>query len=449
MWNVLRIILIIILLSRVVYFCFIVEKIDINFPNEEVLILGYIDDYGEERINSNRYRLKITELNGQKITDGSRILIVTNPYTNNLEYGTILKIKGQIENPKDFITDSGKNFEYDNYLALSKIYGITRDPEIEIINGFSGNKIKFYLFKIRKSFSNTLDKNLNENSSVLSRGILLGEKSGINNELRNNLAKTSTSHIVALSGYNITIISEIVIQITKSLPLLARTILGASSIFLFVLLAGGGSSAIRAMIMAFILLYSRNRGKSYNALWALFLAFLIIISINPLSFRYDMGLHLSVLATFGLIIFQIPIAEFFIKKHFHRKISDVLASTISASIMTMPYIAYNMGIVSIVGIIANILVVPMIPLLMLFSFLTGIIGQISNILVLPFGYITHTISKIILFVINNFGELPFSAIYKNNIPIVGILFVYGMIIYFAIKANKKSTEEHLDNLIQH
>lgn len=442
MWKILRILIIIILLSRVVYICFIKEKIDIVFPQDNVVVTGYIDDYKEQRISSNRYRLKIDTYNNQKINDGSRILIVTNPYVKNIEYGTGVKLVGQIENPKDFITDSGKSFDYDNYLKLGKIYGIMRDPDVEIIPGFFGNKVKNFLFKIRKSFSNTLNQNLDENSSVLTRGILLGEKSGINDELRNNLAKTSTSHIVALSGYNITIVSEIIIQITKSFPLLVRTFLGSFSILLFVMLAGGGSSATRAMIMAFILLYARNRGKNYNALWALIVASIIIVSINPLAFRYDMGLHLSILATYGLIVFQNPIAVFFIKKHFHRKIADVLASTISASIMTIPYIAYNMGIISFIGIFANIIVVPTLPPLMLFSFITGILGQISNTLVIPFVYITHIVSNFVLFIINSFGELPFSAIYKNNIPLLGILLVYAIIFYYAVRLTKKEITKH-------
>jgi competence protein ComEC len=439
MWKILRILIIIILLTRVGYICFLKEKIDIIFPQDTVNIVGYVDDYGEQRISSNRYRIKITEYNNQQINDGSRILIVTNPYSQKIEYGTKIKLVGEVENPKDFITDSGKSFDYDNYLKLSKIYGIMRDPEIQIMPGFYGNKITLVLFKIRKSFSETLNKNLDENSSVLTRGILLGEKSGINNELRDNLAKTNTSHIVALSGYNITIVSEIIIQITKSLPIILRTSLGGISIILFVVLAGGGSSAVRAMIMAMILLYARYRGKNYNALWALIVASTIIVSINPMSLRYDMGLHLSILATYGLIVFQNPISIFFIKKHLNRKIADIFASTIAASIMSMPYVAYNMGIISITGFFVNVLVVPLLPVLMLFSFITGIIGLISNYLVIPFAYITYIISKLILFIINTFGELPFSAIYKNNIPLVGILLIYAIIFYYGFKLSKKDS----------
>ncbi len=222
-------------------------------------------------------------------------------------------------------------------------------------------------------------------------------------------------------------------QLTKSLPIILRTTLGAGSIILFVAMAGGGSSALRAMIMAFILLYARNRGKTYNALWALLISFTILVTITPLSLRYDLGLHLSVLATFGLIVFQSPIAVFFTKRRFPAWLSDTLASTIAATIMTAPYIAYNMGIISIIGIVANVIVVPLLPSLMLFSFLSGLIGQLSILLAIPFAFIAQHISSFILGTINYFGEMPFSAIYTEHTPILFIVGVYIMIIYSSIK----------------
>ena len=446
--NWLRTSIIIILLIRSFYIGFLNAPDPIIFGSGQVFITGYIDDYKEERISTDRYRIKITEFNGVTVTEKSRLLVVVSPYEKDLEYGTYVNLTGTIENPKDFITDTGKSFDYDSYLALSNIYGIMRDPEIEIMDKKGGNSLMKTLFSIRKKFSTTLNNLLNEDSAILSRGVLLGEKSGITNDLRNNLAKTSTSHIIALSGYNITIVSEIIMQVTQGLSMVLRTVLGASGILLFVMLAGGGSSAIRAMIMAFILLYARNRGKSYNALWALTIAFTILTTISPRALRYDQGLHLSFLATFGLIVFQTYFASFFIRKHFVKWLANALASTISASIMTLPYIAYKMGIISITGILANVLIVPLLPFLMLFSFLTGIIGFMGNTVVIPFAYITNTISSFILFVINYLGELPFSAIYKEHISIIWILLVYGVILYFAVGAQKITNNTSSPTLLQ-
>jgi competence protein ComEC len=218
-----------------------------------------------------------------------------------------------------------------------------------------------------------------------------------------------------------------------------RSVIGASGILLFLILAGGGSSAMRAGIMAGILIYSRSRGKTYNALWALTIATTVLIIISPLSLRYDVGFHLSVLATFGLIAFQRPISVFLIRKHLYKWFIEILSTTVSATIMTLPYIAYSMGIFSILGIIANIIVVPLLPPLMLFSFLVGILG--NNILFLTkiFSFITNTLSNIILYTINYLGSISFAALYVEKIPLVLVSSIYIFLFYKGLRLLTKDS----------
>ncbi len=438
MLKLFRILLIILPIAYGVYVSWIKEDYPVIFPAEKVAITGYIDDYPEERISSNRYRLRIEKLNNTKVTETARILIVTSPYTK-LSYGEEISLYGTIEMPEDFITDTGKTFDYDSYLKLSKVYGITRDPDIEKTSNFKGSRFINFLYKIRHKFSKNLDYRLPKTDASLSQGVLLGEKVGLNNNLRENLARTSTSHIIALSGYNITIVSEIIMKALNGVPIIGRTLVGAGGIIIFIALAGGGSSALRAGIMAGILLYARARGKTYNAVFALALAISILTALNPLALRYDMGFHLSILATFGLIAFQNPIAIFLIKKRLPKFFAEIAASTLAATIMTLPYIAYNMGIISVVGILANIIVVPLVPALMLFSFLTGIIPGILSILTVPFVFITHVISKIMLQTIDKLGSPSWAAIYVQHIYLILILAIYTAIFYAAFKALQKES----------
>lgn len=438
MYKWIRIILIILPITYGIYFCYIKKEIEIILPQNSVTVLGYISNYKEERISNNHYTVTILSLNNEPVTDNSKIIITTSSYTD-LNYGENITATGIIEKPQNFITNSGAEFDYQNYLRMQNIVGIMRESNIINNNGFSGNYLLKFLYKIRSSFSVNLEKYLNKNDSTLSRGIILGEKTGITNKMRDNLANTSTAHIIALSGYNITIVSELVTKLTAGLGLVISGIFSVFSIIIFILLAGGGSSALRAGIMGIILVYARSRGKNYNALWALFIASSVLILFNPLILRYDMGFHLSVLATFGLIVFQQPIAVFLVKKRFGKFWAEILASTTSATIMTMPYIAYNMGIVSILGIPANLVVVPLLPILMFTSFFTGLLGSISYVLTIPFAYSTHIVSSVILKTINTLGGLLYSAIYKQNIPLLFIVVVYLFLLYYAFKLLKKSS----------
>lgn len=417
-----------------VYISFFQKQTPILFPEDKSTITGFIDDYPEERMSSNRYRVKIESFNNTAVTETARILVVTSPH-QVFSYGQKIELYGQIELPEDFITDSGKTFDYDSYLKLEKVYGIMRDPEITEYPGFAGNKITSLLFNIRSRFARVLNTHLNPNDSVLSRGVLLGERAGITSKFRDNLARTSTSHIIAISGYNITIVSEIIMKISAPFSLLWRTLFGASGIIIFIALAGGGSSVLRAGIMAGILLYSRWRGKEYNAIYALLLAAALLVSINPLSLRYDVGFHLSLLATFGLIVFQSPIATRLRRFGFNKFFAEILGSTLAATIMTLPYIVYFIGILSIIGIFANIIIVPLIPILMLFSFLTGLFGFMAA----PFAWVTHVVSEIIFRTVNTFGDIPWAAKYVDHIPAIYIVLIYVSIFYTATRALKKAS----------
>jgi competence protein ComEC len=436
--NKFRILIVITPLIYGIYFCYFKKENEIVWPTNTIKIIGTIDDYPENRTSSNRYRLKIKNLNDTNVTDDSKILVITNPYTN-YKYGNEITITGTVESPKDFITDTGKTFDYDNYLKLSKIYGISKDPEIKVTKEWDGNIIKKILFNIRFKFSQTLNEHLSDLASNLTRGVLLGEKTSIAPNLRDNLARTSTSHIIALSGYNITIVSEILMKLLGAFSLLIKSIIGILGIFLFIIMAGGTSSAVRSGIMASVLIYSKSRGKEYNALWALLIATSILVLMNPLSMRYDVGFHLSILATYGLIVFQEPISVFLIRKKVNKFFTEIISTTLAASIMSFPYIAYNMGIISILGILANVIVVPLLPALMLFSFLTGIVGNSIIFITQIFSFITEVISKIILNTINTIGDISYAAIVIKNINLIFIILIYVFLFYKGFRLVKKAS----------
>lgn len=433
-----RILLLLVPLGYGIYLSWIRPEIPPMFPDKAVVISGRIDAYPEERLSSNRYRIRLETFQGHEITETARILIVTSPHVS-LSYGDMLTARGTIERPEDFITDTGKTFDYDAYLRLEKIYGILRDPEILTIEPGSGNPIIRFLYHIRQTFKERIDRRLPKGDAALASGALLGERTGITNSFRDNLARTSTSHIIALSGYNITILAEIIMKSLSALPMLARTLLGGTGIIAFIALSGGGASVLRAGIMAGILLYARARGKEYRALFALALACAILILLQPLALRHDIGFHLSILATFGLITLERPIAVWLTARRMPKFLVEILSSTLAATAMTLPYIAYMIGIVSLVGIFANVIVVPLIPPLMLFSFLTGLIPEAFEPFSGVFAFGAHGVSWIIRKTINTFGGLSWAAAYPDHIPFWIILVIYGFLVYAAFKALQKSS----------
>lgn len=434
-----------IILGRAIYICFLQPKEVIAWPENKIEVFGYVDDYPSIGILSNRYRLRIEKVNDVNVKEKSRIIISTSPQTE-LVYGEEIVVYGKIENPENFTTDSGVIFDYENYLRLNNIYGITKNADIKTKGRNKGNKITAILFNIRKSFAEQIDYYMPIGSANLSRGVLLGEKVGISPELRNNLQITSTSHIIALSGFNITILVKSFTAITKYLPMFIRSIFAGIGIIVFIIMTGSTSSTIRAGIMASILLYAEGRGKKYNALWALTLALSIMLATTPLALLADVGLHLSVLATFGIIVFEKPITLWLKEKLFKKVkipkiILEAMSSSTSASIMVMPYIAWKMGIISFIGIPVNILIVPMVAPLMLLAFATGLIPllfsflpiALTSLLATSLGFATHILAQIMLGIINTGAGIPYASASVPNLSLFIVIPIYLYLFYRARK----------------
>lgn len=205
-------------------------------------------------------------------------------------------------------------------------------------------------------------------------------------------------------------------------------VLGGIGIALFGVLVGGGSTVVRSCFMAGIALSADLIRREYSVIRALIFAGLIMIIQNPMILLHDPSFQLSFLATLGLIFLASPIESklTFITEKFG--IRGILASTFATQIFVSPFILYIMGQISIIGVFANILVLPFIPITMLFVFLTGTSGFISLSVSQIIALISHILLSYELFIVQNFAKLPFASI--NNIPAFSFWFVIVFYILF-------------------
>jgi competence protein ComEC len=109
---------------------------------------------------------------------------------------------------------------------------------------------------------------------------------------------------------------------------------------------------------------------------------------------------------------------------------EVVATTIAATIAVLPILLYTTGILSIVSLPANILILPLIPLTMFFSFLVGVFGFIAPILAIPFAYVAHLLLLYILSIIHFFAQLPFASVTIQSFPLLITIILYGFILWW-------------------
>ena len=370
-----------------------------NFNTDEKMIFsGKIVAEPDRRSNFSQYILESGAL--------GRVLIKTNLYPEYF-YGDILKLNGKAETPENF-----SGFDYQNYLAKDNIFLISQYPEITLINRPANKDFYGYLLNIKKSFIDIINKIIFEPQASFLAALLVGAKRTLSPDLVDAFNRTGTSHIVAISGYNISIVSIMLLNFLSYLLLPRRLIfwLVGIGLVLFTLIAGAGASVVRAAIMGGLLILARREGRSYQITNAIIFAGAAMLFFNPYLLRYDASFQLSFLATLGLVYLAPHFNKWFSRLPNFLSFRANLAATLSAQIMTLPIILFGFGRFSLIAVLANVLILPVIPLTMLFGFLAGLMGflslKIAAIFILP----AWLMLSYQIWVVKILSLLPFASI---------------------------------------
>ena len=370
-----------------------------NFNTDEKMIFsGKIVAEPDRRPNFSQYILESGAL--------GRVLIKTNLYPEYF-YGDILKLNGKAETPENF-----SGFDYQNYLAKDNIFLISQYPEITLINRPANKDFYGYLLNIKKSFIDIINKIIFEPQASFLAALLVGAKRTLPPDLVDAFNRTGTSHIVAISGYNISIVSIMLLNFLSYLLLPRRLIfwLVGIGLVLFTLIAGAGASVIRAAIMGGLLILARREGRSYQITNAIIFAGAAMLFFNPYLLRHDASFQLSFLATLGLVYLAPHFNKWFSRLPNFLSFRANLAATLSAQIMTLPIILFGFGRFSLIAVLANVLILPVIPLTMLFGFLAGLMGflslKIAAIFILP----AWLMLSYQIWVVKILSLLPFASI---------------------------------------
>jgi competence protein ComEC len=220
-----------------------------------------------------------------------------------------------------------------------------------------------------------------EPEAALGAGILLGARSGIDPEVSDAFATAGLTHVVAISGWNIAIVAAVAGAVTRPLMRLpgGRLLavgLAASAVGGYVLLTGASPSVVRAALMAAALVIARLGGSRAHAVAALMVAALAMLVAAP-PVLWDVGFQLSALATAGLIWFASPMER--LLGRWPGVIREPVALTLAAQLTTLPVILLNFERLSLVAPAANVLVVPLVPVVMLCSALAALAGGLGGL----------------------------------------------------------------------
>jgi competence protein ComEC len=345
-----------------------------------------------------------------------------------VSYGDYLEIKGVLKAPENFTTDAGNVFNYVAYLDKDGIHYRMHKPELVVLAHGEGNAFIALLLTVKHVFLKNLESVLPEPEVSLLSGLLLGVKQSLGEELLDAFRITGLIHVVVLSGYNLTLVADAVRWFAAKCirKTIIATFAAGGAIVLFSLMAGASATVVRATAMALLVLVAQETGRVYEVLRALFVTGFLMLMWNPKLLLFDPSFQLSFLATFGLIVVA-PKLEVYLKwipKLW--KLRSIVSSTLSTQLLVLPLILYQTGTLSFIGVLANILVLPLIPSTMLLGFVTGLIAFLHPLLALPSAFATKLLLSYELFIAKAFSALPFAALSITHFPWWGLLLFYTL-----------------------
>jgi competence protein ComEC len=382
-----------------------------------------------------------------KLINISNEKIILSNTVGIFNYNDTLVIKGKLELPKNIQNESGRDFDYVSYLKRQGVYHIISFGNVLEQKRNDEITLRSLLYKIKNKFTENIESVVSEPESALATGVTIAGKGALPKDVQDDFIKAGIIHIVVLSGYNIALVIRAMMSMFQFLNRKLRIILAGTGIVLFVIMTGGGAPVVRSAVMATITLFGLLSYKTISQNRALLGAGFIMISINPYILIYDASFALSILATFA-IINCVDIVKKNLKFVTERlQIRQVLAETLATQIFVLPYILYQIGRLSIVAPISNIIVLPLIPFIMMFTFIVGVIAFVPFISI-PFAGVTILLCSLVIWIAHFLASIPYSSFEINYFPFwlmaVLYLFYFGVLYWFNKNMERVRNERATD-----
>lgn len=398
------------------------------------------------------------------------ITISTTDYSEETDYGAVVegvtKLNGRIYRltaylPEDTVVSPGDTLS-GTFLLRGTLPDCSRDSLYHcgyrtfLLAYASGNltvreaeslPLFGYPAVIRRQVTDRIDRVFSADTAPFARALLLGDTSGIDYETDTSLKLSGIRHIVAVSGLHVSILFSMVYGLTGKRRWPAALV-GIPVLFLFAAVAGFSPSITRACLMHGLMLLSMIADREYDPPTALSFAVLVMLAMNPWTVT-NVGFQLSVSCVVGIFLFSSKIRNWLMDrrrlgrwKGIPGKIlgffSASVAVSISAVLLSTPLSAYYFGVVSLVGVLTNLLTMWMITFLFCGILLVCFLSLISLPLAAGAAWAAQWGIRYVLLVAKTLAGFPLAAVYTDSIYIVvWLVLCYVLLAVFCGRKNKK------------
>lgn len=356
-----------------------------------------------------------------------------------LKYGD--KIEFYLEYEKPSTARNYMGFDYSNYLKTKKIFGTVnlKEEDVEIISHDNSNIILRKIYELRNLMKIKIEKLLPKETSGLCLGMLIGETSGIEENMQEDFRDSNLSHILAVSGANVSYIIVSITYIFNKMCLRKRLskIISIILLILFMLLTGCTSSVNRACIMAILMLIAELLYRKSDVYNNLAISALILLIINPYSLL-DIGFQLSYMGTIGIVFLHDKIENFIkINNKIVKYFFEMIVVTTCANLAIIPIMMFHFNTISLTFYFSNIIVGPILGIVVIIGFIMFFISLIFTPISSLIAIVLNLMLKFIIKIAEITANMPFSKITIITPSFFFIIVWYLIIISISYKQKVK------------
>jgi len=374
----------------------------------KVVLDGYVDGDFKRTENGGRYTFHVLRVDAVAVDER---IIVYGPEWIRPRYGQELTLSGSLRQP----TNSDA-FDYVSWLAKNGIaaqlayptYGVPSAIEIpwrQQIMRAIGSTTRALRYAARDAVIEAVP----QPAAGYIVGILVGDEADIDPTLQKSFSLTGTSHILAISGYNITIVAGALMAALA--PLGRRRAYGfaVAGVSVFTILVGAAPSVVRAAIMGVLGMTALQLGRKQAVGTAILFSAALMCLLNPLVLRWDVGFQLSFMAVLGIVYLEPLVRPAWQRVVRWKPIADIAATTFAAQLAVFPLLMFQFGTLAPYALPVNLLVLPLVPVAMAMGGITAAFGILWPFLGAIVGQLTWLVASLQIAVIRFASSLPYAS----------------------------------------
>lgn len=300
--------------------------------------------------------------------------------------------------------------------------------------------------EVRRKFTAGMQTALPEPLAPFAMGLLIGQRADLPDNIKRDLLMVGLTHIIAVSGYNLTIILHASRRLLAKRSKRISTFLSLGLIFAFLVLAGASASIVRAALVSVLSIFTAYYGRELKPLNLLALAAAVTAWANPFYVWSDLSWYLSFLAFFGVMILA-PLIQVRFPGRWHDSIVAAVAlESVCAEMLSLPFILHQFGQLSLIGLPANVLVVSLVPLAMLLSLIAGLGGMLAGSIAGWLAWPAVILLNYMLDVAHWLAHIPRIFIQNRSLSLAAMLGLYGLVIFLtSVLHHKTKRPKHAYN----